>query len=579
MYLFFYILFILNILLKINMEKNNSKEQDEITKNLNEEELVIYKYLNGDNKSIIKTDLETKISELKKVKDSIPKIDEKEQILANNLIKQYFEEKENKNIINLPNEQKQKPNIIYSLENLLNEKENIEKKIKDKKEAVELLKELENLIKTNKISQNLKQKIDGNSYLCRNQELKDYLEQINKNKNKFHEKEDLTEEQKIIVSFRNIIKNSFQEAKDDSIEEISILQLYQELKFENIDIKKIVNENEGNINTADDNIFCKDEKIMEFKNIIKITPSFLIFIKEINNKYNPFINNNKNNINIFYKLINLLISRYNYYFSNLKEKMNENDEKIKSLIVIHNNLELFTYLLNYYILFYNNENNNNNENLNQSLINIVIKIKNLSISMFSEVIASFISDLMNEMEEIESFENISKDKFFNFSLQKIQKTIKKIFTFFDKLRVIAIHREIIFQFDFVLSNYFDSFNQKILRVKNYDLLEIQALLKLSKDIINNMKNNLEQISSQNMDLSVKFMNILEQNLNYLKFQEILNILNFNLAQIKNYIINNNYFIYISKDQLINLINSTFSDSEKKTDTINFINENVKTKNK
>ena len=579
MYLFFYILFILNILLKINMEKNNSKEQDEITKNLNEEELVIYKYLNGDNKSIIKTDLETKISELKKVKDSIPKIDEKEQILANNLIKQYFEEKENKNIINLPNEQKQKPNIIYSLENLLNEKENIEKKIKDKKEAVELLKELENLIKTNKISQNLKQKIDGNSYLCRNQELKDYLEQINKNKNKFHEKEDLTEEQKIIVSFRNIIKNSFQEAKDDSIEEISILQLYQELKFENIDIKKIVNENEGNINTADDNIFCKDEKIMEFKNIIKITPSFLIFIKEINNKYNPFINNNKNNINIFYKLINLLISRYNYYFSNLKEKMNENDEKIKSLIVIHNNLELFTYLLNYYILFYNNENNNNNENLNQPLINIMIKIKNLSISMFSEVIASFISDLMNEMEEIESFENISKDKFFNFSLQKIQKTIKKIFTFFDKLRVIAIHREIIFQFDFVLSNYFDSFNQKILRVKNYDLLEIQALLKLSKDIINNMKNNLEQISSQNMDLSVKFMNILEQNLNYLKFQEILNILNFNLAQIKNYIINNNYFIYISKDQLINLINSTFSDSEKKTDTINFINENVKTKNK
>ncbi len=259
--------------------------------------------------------------------------------------------------------------------------------------------------------------------------------------------------------------------------------------------------------------------------------------------------------------------------------MNENDEKIKSFIVIHNNLELFTYLLNYYILFYNNENNNNNENLNQSLINIVIKIKNLSISMFSEVIASFISDLMNEMEEIESFENISKDKFFNFSLQKIQKTIKKIFTFFDKLRVIAIHREIIFQFDFVLSNYFDSFNQKILRVKNYDLLEIQALLKLSKDIINNMKNNLEQISSQNMDLSVKFMNILEQNLNYLKFQEILNILNFNLAQIKNYIINNNYFIYISKDQLINLINSTFSDSEKKTDTINFINENVKTKNK
>ena len=37
------------------------------------------------------------------------------------LIKKYFEEKENKNKINLPNENK--PNIIYSIDNLLNEKE------------------------------------------------------------------------------------------------------------------------------------------------------------------------------------------------------------------------------------------------------------------------------------------------------------------------------------------------------------------------------------------------------------------------------------------------------------------------
>ena len=555
------------------MEKNNSKIQDEIA-NFNEEELIIYTYLNGgENKSKTKKDLENKISELSKLKDSIPKIEENDQNLTNNLIKKYFEEKENKNKINLPNENK--PNIIYSIDNLLNEKEKIEKKIKDKKEAVDLLKELNNLIKANKISQNLIKKINDNSVLCRNQELKNYLSQIIKNKNKYHEKEDLTEEQKIIVSFRNLLKNSFKEAKSDIIEQTTILNLYQDLKFENIDIQKIINENEGNI---DNDNLCKDEKIMEFKNTINITPSFYIFIKELN-KYNPFMKNDKNNVNTFYKIINLLISRYNSYFSNL----NQNNEKISSFILIHNNLEFLIYLINYYILFYNynNKENNNNEKdietINNSLMNIVIKIKNLSISILSQVIADFNDNLIKEMDQIESFENIYTNKIFDYCLKKVQETINKIFSFFDKLLLTAIHREIIFYFDNVLTLYFDLFNQKILNVNNYDLSDIQGLLKLSKEIINNMKKNFEKISSHNMDLSVKFMNILEQNLNYLKFQEILNILNFNLNQIKNYIINSNYSIYIRKDQLISLIQSTFDKSDKRTETINFINENVKEK--
>jgi len=552
------------------MEKNNSKNQDEIS-NLNEEELIIYKYLNeGENKSKTKTHLENKISELSKLKDSIPKIEENDQILTNNLIKKYFEEKENKNKINLPNENK--PNIIYSLDNLLNEKEKIEKKIKDKKEAVDLLKELSNLIKANNISQNLIKKINDNSVLCRNQELKNYLSQIIKNKNKYHEKEDLTEEQKIIVSFRNLLKNSFKESKSDIIEQKTILNLYQDLKFENIDIQKIINENEGNV---DNDNLCKDEKIMEFKNTINITPSFYILVKELD-KYYPYMKNDKNNINIFYKIINLLISRYSFYFSNL----NQNNEKISSFILIHNNLEFLTYLINYYILFYNKENNNNEkdiETINNSLMNIVIKIKKLSISILSQVIADFNDNLIKEMDQIESFENIYTNKIFDFCLKKVQETINKIFSFFDKLLVTAIHREIIFYFDNVLTLYFDLFNQKILNVNSYDLSDIQGLLKLSKEIINNMKKNFEKISSYNIDLSVKFMNILEQNLNYLKFQEILNILNFNLNQIKNYIINSNYSIYIRKDQLISLIHSTFNKSDKRTETINFINENIKEK--
>jgi hypothetical protein len=190
------------------------------------------------------------------------------------------------------------------------------------------------------------QKINSNSFLCRNQELKTYLYQINKN---LEEKEDLTEEQKIICSFRNLIKSSFEEAKNKNTEEITILSLFSDLKFENIDIQKIINENEGN---SDGDNSCKDEKISEFQNIINATPSFIIFIKELH-RYYPYDSKNikdKKNSYIFYKVINLLISRYEYYYSTLDTKDNKNNRN--SLILLHNNLELFTYVVNYYILFY-----------------------------------------------------------------------------------------------------------------------------------------------------------------------------------------------------------------------------------
>lgn len=545
-------------------EKSNINKN---LKNISEEELIIYKYLTENDKQILKTDLEDKISELKKLRDLIPKIDENEQKKAENLIKQYFEEKENKNIINESNEKK--TNIIYTVDNLLNEKDIIEKKIKDKKEAIELLNEINNLIKEKKINTNLIQKINSNSFLCRNQELKNYLTKINKDKKNFQEKEELTEEQKIIGTFRNIIKNSFQEAKDNNSDKISILKLFQDLKFENIDIQQIINENEG---ISSNNDSCKDEKIMEFKSDISITPSFDIFLKELH-KYNLFNNNNKNNRYIFYKAINLLISRYEYYYSNI----DSNKEKISIFILPHNNLELLTYLLNYYILFYNNNALENIEPIINSLINIVIKIKNISISMFSQVMADFNRRLMEQIGEIETFENISKEKYFDFSFKKVQKTVEMIFKFFEELRVIGIHREIIFYFNNVLTIYFDSLNQKILMVSSYDIKDIQALLNISQEILKIMKKNFEKISSKNMDLSVKFMNILEQNLEYLRFQEILFILNSNLKQIKNYLINQNCIISISKDQLLDLLNSTFDNSEKLEEVINFIKENVKEK--
>ena len=118
-------------------KKDNNIKKDEKLKNFTDQELIIYKYLTEYNNQKIKTDIENKISDLEKQKDLIPKIEEKEQKLADDLIKNYFVEKENKNKNKIIEDKN--PINIYTIDKFLNEKENTEKKIKDKKEAIELI--------------------------------------------------------------------------------------------------------------------------------------------------------------------------------------------------------------------------------------------------------------------------------------------------------------------------------------------------------------------------------------------------------------------------------------------------------
>ena len=182
------------------------------------------------------------------------------------------------------------------------------------------------------------------------------------------------------------------------------------------------------------------------------------------------------------------------------------------------------------------------------------------------------------MAGIQSFEDVGKENIFNIYIKKIQDSIKMIFDFFEKLRTTALNREVIFYFNNVLTIYFDSLNQKILLVDTYGLEDINGLLNISQEILKNMKSNFENISNKDMNLSVKFMNNLEQNMEYLKFQEFLFILNSNLKQIKNYLISKNNTIYIRKNQFIKLLNATFNKSEKLDELIDIINTKVKEKN-
>ena len=540
------------------MEENEIiEEEDPEMKSLNNEELLLYKYLKEENKSQIKSNINNEISRLKQIEESSPKIDESKEKLLNEEIQKYFLAKNKKAKIS---------NILYTIDDLNNEKTTIEKNIKEKKEAKELLNQLKISIESDNdnISPDLIKKIKTNNILSKNQAIKKYISKLKANK--AIEQENLTEEQKFLCSFRNLIKLSFQESKNNDSMQSSIINLFKEMNLENIDISKLIKENEDNV---------EDDKIKDFSSIISITPTFNILIKELC-KYNPYDNiNDENKSKLFYKIIFLILSRYDSYSKSANSSNNF------YLILAHNNLEYLIYLLNYYLLFYGEQKEIKKEVIdciNNSLINIVIKIKNMSVSIFSMVVADLNVNLAEEMGKIQPFDNIGKDQILNDCITKINKSIQTIFTFFEKLRLSALHREVIFHFNNILSIFFDYLNKKILNENSYNLDDINGLLNVSQEILKNMKSNFEKISSKDMNLGVKFMNNLEQNMEYLKFQEIIFILNSNLKQIKNYLISKNNTIYIRKQQFVKLLESTFNESEKLSELINIINTIVKEKN-
>ena len=197
-------------------------DNDPEIKSLNDEELLLYKYFKEENKSKIKSNISNEISRLQQIEESSPKIDENKEKLLNEEIQNYFLAK-NKNA--------KISNIIYTIDDLNNEKIIIEKNIKEKKEAKELLNQLKIFTESNNdinnISPDLIQKIKTNNILSKNQAIKKYISKLKLNKN--IEQEKLTEEQKLLCSFRNLIKLSYQEAKNNDIMQTTILNLFKEL--------------------------------------------------------------------------------------------------------------------------------------------------------------------------------------------------------------------------------------------------------------------------------------------------------------------------------------------------------------
>ena len=135
---------------------------------------------------------------MKTIEKSSPKIDDDKEKKLNNEIQEYLKVK------NKLNNDSNK----YSLDDLYDEKINLEKNIKEKKEAKELLKQLKSLKETKNnenINSDLITKIKSNDILSKNHSLMKYLSKLKITESK---KENLTEEQKILGSFRNLIKTS-----------------------------------------------------------------------------------------------------------------------------------------------------------------------------------------------------------------------------------------------------------------------------------------------------------------------------------------------------------------------------------
>ena len=168
---------------------------------INDQELFIYRYLNEENKSKIKSELNSEISLLEKIEEPVSEAEDDKEKEINEKIQNYFNSK---------NKSNKELNILYTVDDLQKEKITLEKNIKEKKEAKELLKQLTKILESDDnidsaIASNLIQKIKSNGILSKNQSLntfisKSKLSRLNK------EEENLTEEQKILSSFRNLIK-------------------------------------------------------------------------------------------------------------------------------------------------------------------------------------------------------------------------------------------------------------------------------------------------------------------------------------------------------------------------------------
>ena len=406
-------------------------------------------------------------------------------------------------------------NFIINSNELINKKNNL-------KISLNILNNLKQNIKNNKIISNeIINKLNNDKNLNKNFNENFLLKKINlyNNNNKIKKENEfiLSENEKKLILFRNLIKFSYEEAKNYSTLLINSYELFKELNYIQNEIKSDFDE-------------------------YFISPSFKIFIIEFEKETNKL------------KIFSLLLNMYNIYLEN-------EDDKI--LLILHNNIEIFLDFINYNIFFKEQKN----------LLNIFIYFKNFSQKILNKILSNEINKLTDLMTKHENFERLSYEKNFEKSNKMIKNSMNFFQQFFINFYKISNKKEFIFNLNYLLNLYFDLINRKILIVKDFNINDIKRILNLSQEIPVQLKKIFNDYCS--LENNLKINNLLEKNFKYKKFEEILFVLNANLKDIKNYVINNNFVIQIDKIELTELIISIFEKSENRDNLINFIIENCK----
>jgi hypothetical protein len=379
--------------------------------------------------------------------------------------------------------------------------------------------------------------------------------------------------QKFFFTFRDLVKNSYLEAKDLLVSQYKIIDLLNEIfkldlteeeikKFTLLDI------------ISDDSHDTHYEKFLTFNYTIILSKNF----SQLLHKFFEYINNQKTyQVNLEEKISNLfslLYTLYNAYF-----KQNENSTaNFSEILLLHNNIEALLLCLQFCYLF------DSSSNLSQKISKdffkkLIIFFKNFSSSMINQIISNFIRELIGELSIVESFEDIRFERNSKVVDRLIKNSLDLIFKFFDLFKEFANEKDLLFHLNYILSLFFDILNRKIMSVKDFNIDDTKVLLKLSKFITDDIKKNFEKIlnfqgGEKNNSDSMSLTHMLENNQKYKKFEEILFVLNASMKEIRNFIIQSNYSIHIDPIELIELVKSIFEDNQNRSNLIEFINEKL-----
>ena len=419
----------------------------------------------------------------------------------------------------------------YKIENIIKKKKAIISNKNQKEKSIKLLKELKQFLGRNGPNNQgeLLMKINKDPILCKNSEIINILKQSPQIELNNHQ----TENTDLLFSTRNLIKKSYNEIKSLELICMNPINLLHDL-----------------------NMTCKidssimNQKIAIIQQPIYISPSFKKLIISISSHDSKEIK----------LILALLFTMYNEYYKAIEF----NCINFTEILCMHNNIEMLLFVLGVKQLITENK----------ELSFEYITLKNFSSELINQVLSNLISQLTVETSEFNTFENINLDINYRKCQKMITSSLETVFKFFELFIEYAIERDLLFNLNYVLNLYFDMLNRKILLVKDFNLSDIKNILNICHEIVPNIKKNIQSLAKDNMDLSVKLMNILETNLKYKKFEEILFVLNANLKEIRNFVINSNYSIQLDKNELIELIESIFELSENRMDLIEFIDKHL-----